>query len=109
MMQGLRVVSSTCENPEAAIRLMDYLYTQEGDELTYLGVEGLMYEWVDEESRVCRRLGEYTDDAIHRANGGYTYWLKLIEDNCEYRTLNTLTREGQELARANAIRPPGDL
>lgn len=26
MMQGW-VVSSTCENPEAAIRLMDYLYT----------------------------------------------------------------------------------
>lgn len=43
-----------------------------------------------------RRMGEYTDDAIHRANGGYTYWLKLIEDNCEVRTLNTLTREGQE-------------
>ena len=105
MMQGW-VVSSTCENPEAAIRLMDYLYTQEGDELTYLGVEGLMYEWVDEENGVYRRLGEYTDDAIHRANGGYTYWLKLIEDNCEVRTLNTLTREGQELARANAIDHP---
>ena len=57
MMQGW-VVSSTCENPEAAIRLMDYLYTQEGDELTYLGVEGLMYEWVDEENDVCRRLGD---------------------------------------------------
>lgn len=100
------VISSTCENPEAAVRLLDYLYTQEGDELTYLGVEGLMYEWVDEENGVYRRLGEYTDDAIHRANGGYTYWLNLIADNCEVRTLNTLTREGQELAKAHAIDHP---
>ena len=100
------VVSSTCKNPEAAIRLIDYLYTQEGDELTYLGVEGLMYEWIDEENGVYRRLGEYTDDAIHRANGGFTYWFNLIADNCEARTLNNLTREGQELARAHAIDHP---
>ncbi len=37
------VIPATCKNPEAALKLINFLYTEEGDELTYLGIEGVMY------------------------------------------------------------------
>ena len=97
------VVSSTAEHPEAVIQLLDYLATEAGDTLTYLGVEGLMYEWVDKANGQYKRLGEYTDDAVHRANGGYTYWMAIPAMHCELRTMNALTREGQAFAVENAF------
>jgi putative aldouronate transport system substrate-binding protein len=33
-------IASTSKYPEKAMQLIDYLYSQEGDELTYLGIEG---------------------------------------------------------------------
>ena len=100
------VVASTTKNPQAVITLLNYLYTPQGDELTYLGVEGLMYEWTDKENGKYQRLGEYVDDAIHRAQGGYTYWWSLIENNCEVKSMNALTRYGQEFAQEHAISHP---
>lgn len=100
------VVASTAEHPEACIKFLDYMATPEGDELMYLGVEGLMYEWVDQENGKYQRLGEFTDDALHRANGGFTYWCSLPVENTELRTMNKLTQEAQAFARANAFDYP---
>jgi putative aldouronate transport system substrate-binding protein len=97
------VVSSTAKYPEAAIKILDYLATEEGDTLTYLGVEGLMYEWIDKANGTYRRLGEFTDDSIHRAKGGYVYWAKIPEVNAEVRTLHKLTQDAQAFARATLI------
>lgn len=103
---GTTVISSTCKDPEAAMRLLDFLYSEEGDELTYLGTEGVMYEWVSKDEGAYQLLGDYTDQATHRAAGGFVYNEQWPKNNAEVRTLNKQTREGQEFAHANAIEWP---
>ena len=98
------VVSADCKNMEGVARIANYLMTEEGSNLLYLGVEGVMYNWVDKEAGTIERLGEYADDAVHRANGGYCYWqLFSPASNALLRTLNKQTREGVQLAYDNPI------
>lgn len=90
------VVASTAEHPEAVVKFIDFLFTPEGDELTYLGVEGVMWEWDDEANGKYHRLPGYEDDAAHRAAGGFTFWCNVLgEDSIELRTMNALTQEAQ--------------
>lgn len=103
---AVTVISSTCENPEAAMKLLDYLYSEEGDELTYLGVEGVMYEWVDKENGQYKLLDEYVDQATHRAAGGFVYNEQWPKQNAEVRTMNKLTQDGQAYAQAHGIEWP---
>lgn len=100
------VVSSTCKNPEAAIKLIDYLYSEEGDELVYLGVEGVMFDWVDKANGKYKRLPGYEDDAAHRAAGAYTYWHGNTAINAETRTMNKLTQEALQHGYDNAVEYP---
>lgn len=97
------VISSTCENPEAAMKLLDFLYSEEGDELTYLGVEGVMYEWVDKDEGTYKMLGEYADQATHRAAGGFVYNEQWPTANAEVRTMNRQTQDGQVYAQEHAV------
>lgn len=98
------VFSSACENLEGAARIANYLMSEEGNNLVYLGVEDVMYKWVDKENGQIERIGEYADDATHRANGGYCYWsLFTPKNSAEIRTLNAQTQEGVALANANGI------
>lgn len=41
------MISKKCRNPEAAIKLIDFLLSDEGQKLTYLGVEGVTYDTVN--------------------------------------------------------------
>lgn len=41
------LISKNCQNPEKAIELFSYLISEEGQKLTYLGVEGETYDTVD--------------------------------------------------------------
>ncbi len=100
------VISAACKNPEAAMKLLDFLCSEEGNELTYLGVEGVMYEWVDKENGQYKLLGEYTDQATHRAAGGFVYDTQWSLNNAEIRTMNKQTQEGQALARENSVDYP---
>ncbi len=99
-------ISSTCKYPEKAMELINYLFTEEGDELTYLGVEGLHYEWVDKVAGTYKKLEPYTDAATHRADGGFVYNKYWRLNNAEVRTLNEQTRNGQELAKEYGIAYP---
>ena len=92
---GGLVVASTAEHPEAVVKLIDFLYTPEGDELTYLGVEDVMFKWTDKENGKYERLPGYEDDAAHRAAGGFTFWAGLVKEGTEKKTMNKLTREAQ--------------
>lgn len=92
---GGLVVASTAEHPEAVVKLIDFLYTPEGDELTYLGVEDVMFKWTDKENGKFERLPGYEDDAAHRAAGGFTFWAGLVKEGTEKKTMNKLTREAQ--------------
>lgn len=40
-------ISSACDNPEAAIKLIDFLNSEEGKLLAYYGIEGVHYDMVD--------------------------------------------------------------
>ena len=68
-----------------------------------LGVEGLMFAWDNKDAGTYHRLGNYTDDAYHRAQGGFNYWRSFPVEHTELRTMNKLTREAQAFARANTI------
>ncbi|NLO83433.1 MAG: extracellular solute-binding protein [Clostridiales bacterium] len=44
-MRGTFAITNKCKAPEAMIRWVDYLYTEEGAILTWMGKEGEEYEW----------------------------------------------------------------
>ncbi len=93
------LISAECEDIEAAIRVMDYCNTEEGNELLYLGIEDVMFKWTEEENGKYEYIGEYADSATHRANGGFVYaeFMKPI-NNCELRIMNEQSRTGTQLA-----------
>ena len=41
------LVSKKCKDPERAIRFLDYLISEEGQKMVYLGVEGVTYDMVN--------------------------------------------------------------
>ena len=97
------VIPATSEHPEAAMKLIDFLFSEEGDELTYFGVEDVMFKWTDKENGKYERLPGYEDDASHRAAGGFTFWQQCLLNNAEIKTLNALTQEAQAFAVENAF------
>jgi putative aldouronate transport system substrate-binding protein len=99
-------IASTCKNPEKAMEFLNYLFTPEGDMLTYLGIEGLHYEWVDKDNGKYKLLGKYTDMATYRADGAFVYNMQLPRMTAEMKTLNKQTREGQLFAQQNAVDYP---
>lgn len=97
-------ISAKCANPEAALKLIDYMYfTKEGQDLIYLGVDGVMFQWTDEANGKYERLGDYKDDTLHRAAGAFVYGAGFTVDNAENRTLNACTREMQAKEKEVAI------
>ena len=47
MASTVTVITSSCKNPEVAVKLIDYMYSEEGSNLLTWGVEGESWEWVD--------------------------------------------------------------
>lgn len=92
------VINANCEHPELAVKLLDYMYyTEEGQDLTYMGIEGVHYEWIDKEAGTYRRLGIYTDDVVHRAAGAFCYngFGGYTKENAETRLMNLTTQNAQ--------------
>lgn len=98
------VFSAACRNLEGAARIADYCMSEEGSDLLFLGVEDVMYRWIDKSNGEFEYLGQYQDSATHRAAGGYCYWgLFKPANNAQYRTLNKQTREGVDQAWQQGI------
>ncbi len=55
-------ISATCKNPEAAARVLDYNYGEEGNMLANYGKEGVTYEMVDGKP-------VFTDFVLHNPDG----------------------------------------
>lgn len=94
-------ISSTCKNPEAAMDLINYLCSEEGNELAYAGIEGKHWAW--NEDGTISYLNEYADSATHRDDGGYMYFRDLRHDGLERKILNATTRYGYEVAQSNLL------
>lgn len=101
------VINAKCANPELALKVIDYMwYSEEGDELCYLGVEGKHFEWVDKANGKYQRLGIYTDDTVQRAAGCWVYKGLFHPTNCEVRVMNALTQKSLADTSAAAIEWP---
>lgn len=87
-------IAASCKHPEVAMDLLNYFYSEEGEELIYFGIEGVHYKWVDKESLKVEYLGDYSDKALQRADGGYVVWQQIRPlDSIEIRTLTSITQE----------------
>lgn len=68
---GMTFISSTCENPELAFKLLDYLATEEMTYRSALGVEGVHYELLGDDTELVGLDGEkaayevYTTDDVN--------------------------------------------
>lgn len=103
------VIKAECANPELAVKLINYMYyTTEGQELTYMGIEGKHFEWVNKELGQYKRLGIYTDDATHRAAGAFVYngYGGYTRETAETRLMNKTTRDGLSAEWAVALDYP---
>lgn len=76
-------VSKSCKDPEKAIRLLTYLISEEGQKMTYLGVEGKMYDEVDGKIVIKEGVSKLLNadraeyDRVYGADN--TYW--MLQDN----------------------------
>jgi len=98
-------ISAKSKHPEAAMELANYLTSEEGEELLYLGVEGVYYKWLDEEKTQYEFIPPYDDAAVHRVEGGYSYYDLFMRntENVMYRTANELTKKGIKLGLDTAL------
>lgn len=55
-------ISSSCKNPELAVKYLDYLYSEEGHMLANFGVEGESFEWIND-------YPTYTDAIMKNPDG----------------------------------------
>ncbi|MBQ7974471.1 MAG: extracellular solute-binding protein [Clostridia bacterium] len=70
---GAFAVSKACEHPEVAVRWIDYLYSDEGAKLAWMGVEGVSYEYADDGTWTWIKEGEESATearARHTFNSG---------------------------------------
>lgn len=76
-------ISKNCKNPGRAISLLSYLISEHGQKLTYLGVEGEMYDIVEDEIVLRPEVRELLEtdraeyDRLYGADN--TYW--MLQDN----------------------------
>ena len=77
------LISKNCKDPERAIAFLDYLISEHGQEITYLGVEGVTYDMVDGKPVLKPEVKEILDndrvtyDALYGADDAY--W--MLQDN----------------------------
>lgn len=77
------LISKNCKDPERAIAFIDYLISERGQKMTYLGVEGVTYEMVDGKPVLYDEVRELLDtdraayDRLYGADSAY--W--MFQDN----------------------------
>ncbi len=72
-------ISKNCENPDRAIQLFSYLISEDGQKLTYLGVEGITYDVIDGKEVIKEEVKDILEtdrkkyDRLYGADN--TYWM----------------------------------
>ncbi len=75
----LTFISKNCKDPERAIKFIDYLISEEGQKITYLGIEGETYDVIDgevvikDEVKKLLSTDRQTYDSIYGADN--QYWM----------------------------------
>ena len=60
----MTMVTKNCKRPDKAIKLLEYLYSEEGQRLVAFGVEGESYNWNADHTKI-----EWTDRYVNGFNG----------------------------------------
>ncbi|WP_044913913.1 extracellular solute-binding protein [Butyrivibrio sp. WCE2006] len=75
----LTFISKNCKDPERAIKLMDYLMSEKGQKLTYLGIEGKTYDMIQGKPVLKPEVKELLSSDREAYNALYgadnTYWM----------------------------------
>ena len=69
--EGSISISTNCENPEAVIHALDYLFTDEGAILSSYGIEGVSFEYEDGKPQLTDMILRNPDGMPARAAMGY--------------------------------------
>lgn len=95
------VISSKAKDPEAAMKLLNFLVSDEGDALTWAGVEGIQYQYKDGSFEW---IPPYEDAVKLRDSGGYVYSVLLNKkDGMRESLFNDATKQGRQIAADNLI------
>ena len=95
-------INAQCEHPEEAMQLINYLITEEAQDLLILGIEGKHFVHLEDGS--VEYLSPYKEDiTLQRNEGGYGYKALLGSmKNCStIKTLNQITRDAIDFLYAN--------
>jgi putative aldouronate transport system substrate-binding protein len=97
------VINKSAKNPEAAMKLLDYLVSKEGDRLTWAGVENVHHKWNNGKFEWIPPF----DDAVKlRDAGGYMYSVLINRGSQGLREelYNDITKKGRQLVLDNTIK-----
>lgn len=89
-------ISSKSNHPEASMKVLDFLVSEEGDRLTWAGIDGKHYTMKDGKFEWIKPF----DDAVQLRNeGGFAYaGIMQRLDGLEYQLMNETTRNGIDLS-----------
>jgi putative aldouronate transport system substrate-binding protein len=102
--KSLRVIAASCKRPDVAMTYLNFTATEKGDEMTYLGIEGRHFKWIDKANGKYEYLPPYNVSATHRADGGYAFWLKPFGECIMVRGYNEVSKQGLALAQNNPLK-----
>jgi putative aldouronate transport system substrate-binding protein len=97
------VISSSANNPEAAMKALDYLVSVDGDRLTWAGVEGVHHKWNADGK--FEWIPPYDDAVKLRDAGGYMYSVIINRGSKGLREelYNDITRNARQMVLDNPI------
>lgn len=96
-------ISNKSNEKEAVVKVLDFLLSEKGQTLTYLGIEGKHFKW-EEPGKTFEYLPPYTDLAVHRNDGGLVYYYILCPFNgIEIKLLNETTKKAYEMVDKNQV------
>ncbi|MCL6456640.1 MAG: extracellular solute-binding protein [Gorillibacterium sp.] len=96
------VISSKAKNPEAAMKVLDFLVSEEDYTLTWAGLEGVHYKKNDKGE--FEWIPPYDDAEKLRNEGGYVYSRIMYRiGGLRDQLFNEATREGRKIAMENTI------
>ncbi|MBD0379802.1 extracellular solute-binding protein [Paenibacillus sedimenti] len=94
-------ITRASKHPEEAMKLLNFLNSEEGDKLTYLGIEGKHYTMKDGK---VEWIPPYQDAAKQRNEGGFAYSaISYRIGGAEQIMLNKPTQDAIKLGNDNAM------
>lgn len=65
IVRGSFAITKNNEHPEATMRWLDYLWTEEGNLMAYQGIEGVHWKWLDAEKTAWAKISEIVPEGMN--------------------------------------------